>query len=109
MDIKSRYRIIINYSEEQEVFIPYDGSELVIGGTSDNSIYYNTIKRELGYLQKGGEAEGHGRRCPKRLGNGSHQDPAPPAKMCHQSNEGRRRSALPLTAACNARAKSRLQ
>ena len=50
---KFTHRMIVNSNEVQEVFLPYDGSELVIGGTSDNSIYYNTIQRELGYLQSG--------------------------------------------------------
>ena len=54
---KFTYRINIPSAEDEEVFIPYNENEPVIGGVSKSSIYYRTIERELGYLATGGKID----------------------------------------------------
>ena len=54
---KFTYRINITDDEEDEVFLPFDTGNAIIGGTHDNSIYYKTISRELGYLTFGGQVD----------------------------------------------------
>lgn len=58
VDVKKfTYRINIPSNEIEDSFLPYNVDEPTIGGVSEDSIYYKTIERELGYLVTGGKID----------------------------------------------------